>query len=390
MGFSSFCAGGRKSGDEGVRDFQSRFNETFETRLRVDPKDGILVAKTIAYSSSRLRLALVRMSSYTMSLMPGQPASTARKQFLVTLQTEGVSHVRQDGRDSRVLPGDLFVLDACKPFQVETSVASLQSVFIPSDILREALPGVDGGTAVVFPTRSGAGRIARVAFEELFDTASEVGEDGLSGIVSTLPLTLAAVFGPHLKSRPSASRDYQHRERVKEFVRRNLRDPRLNTNFIAKGVGLSLRRLHELFVAEPETLMRWTRTERLKRISDELADPAMAERPIANIAYDWGFRQPAHFSRSFRTEYGVSPRIIRERIRLTQPPSPHLEEARSRPPSQNANEVPICTKLNMSRFQECTTQRCIDEPKSRLARGTSMGARVPNLGPRSIQNVLEA
>jgi AraC family transcriptional activator of tynA and feaB len=361
MGFSSFCVGSKRSGSEGARDFQARFNKAFETRLRVDPNDGILVAKTIAYSSSRLRLAHLRASSYTMSLMPGQPVPTGMKQFVATFQTQGTSNVRQDGREARAVPGDLFVLDACRPFQVETSVASLQSVFIPSDLVREAFPGVDSCTAVVLPTQSGVGRIARVAFEELFDPASEADEDGLARIASTLPHALAVAFGPHLQSRPLTSRDDHHRERIKDFVRHNLRDPRLNTSFIAKGVGLSLRRLHELFVAEPETLMRWTRAERLRRISDELADPALVERPIANIAYDWGFRQPSHFSRSFRTEYGVSPRIVRAGFRLAQPQNSRHRIARpclNDRPSRNAGEALGFNNLDMSRLHECTAQQC--------------------------------
>jgi AraC family transcriptional activator of tynA and feaB len=359
MGFDSFCIGGERSGGEDAHAFQSRFNETFETRLRIEPNDGVLVAKAIAYSSNRLRLVHLRSSTYTMSLMPGLPASACKKWFLVTLQVQGTSIVRQDGREARVVPGGLFVIDACRSFEVKTSVASLQSVYVPADLLREAFPGIDSCTAVVLPTRSGAGRIARVAFEELFDPASEVDEEELSHIASTISHTLSVAFGPHLKSRLS-SRDDQHRERIKEFVRRNLRDPRLNSSLIAKGVGLSLRRLHELFASEPETLMRWTRAERLKRISDELADPVLVERPIANIAYDWGFRQPSHFSRSFRIEYGVSPRIVRDRIRLAQQKTagtpvggPWLDD----PPSREVDETLACSNMTMPRIHERTARR---------------------------------
>src|SRR4029077_11885920 len=215
-------------------------------------------------------------------------------------------------------------------------------------------------TAVALPTRSGAGRIARAIFEELFDRPPEADEEELSHIASTISHTLSVAFGPHLKSRLS-SRDDQHRERIKEFVRRNLRDPRLNSSLIAKGVGLSLRRLHELFASEPETLMRWTRAERLKRISDELADPVLVERPIANIAYDWGFRQPSHFSRSFRIEYGVSPRIVRAGIRLAQPQNSRHRIARrclNDRPSHNAGDALGFNNLGMSRLHECTAQQC--------------------------------
>src|SRR4029077_5936001 len=213
-------------------------------------------------------------------------------------------------------------------------------------------------TAVALPTRSGAGRIARAIFEELFDRPPEADEEELSHIASTISHTLSVAFGPHLKSRLS-SRDDQHRERIKEFVRRNLRDPRLNSSLIAKGVGLSLRRLHELFASEPETLMRWTRAERLKRISDELADPVLVERPIATIAYDWGFRQPSHFSRSFRIEYGVSPRIVRDKIRSVRETSgpPTGASWLDDPPAQDVTDALACCNMVASRIDRPARQR---------------------------------
>jgi AraC family transcriptional activator of tynA and feaB len=356
MGFDWFCVGGKRPGS--ARDFQARFNETFETRFRVESNGDVLVAKAIAYSSTRLRLVHLRSSTFTMSLMSGQPAPTCKKQFIVTFQAQGTSIVRQDGREAKAVPGSLFVVDAARPFEVRASVGSLQTVCIPADVLREAFPGVDGCTAVALPTRNGAGRIARVVFEELFDPPSEADEEELSRIASTIPNMLSVAFRPLLKGRLS-SRDDQYRERIKEFVRRNLRDPRLNSSFIAKGVGVSLRRLHELFASEPDTLMRWTRAERLKRISAELADPALAERPIANIAYDWGFRQPAHFSRSFRIEYGVSPRIVRDKIRSGRETSgpPIGASWLDDPPAQDVTETLACCNMVARRIHTPVRQR---------------------------------
>ena len=320
MKVSSFCVGRAKSASGGAREFQSRFNETFQTRFRLQPKGGALVAKVTAHSSGSLRLADLRSSSQTMSLMPGLPASSSKGRFVLTLQVEGTSIVRQR-REARAIPGDLFVVDACKPFQVATTNVVLKSIYLDADVLREALPGVDRCTAVTVPTSHGTGRIARAAIEELFDTACETDEDSVLRIAKMLPHALSAAFGSHLKNQAPWSRDDYHREQIKEFALRNLRDPCLDTHVIAKGVGLSVRHLHELFASEPDTLMRWIRAERLRRTKDELADLALVERPIATIAYDWGFREPAHFSRTFRTAYGVSPRIFRDSIRLTRPRS---------------------------------------------------------------------
>jgi len=322
MEVSSFCVGGARSASAGAREFQSRFNETFETRFRLEPKGGALAAKVTVRSSGSLRLSHLRSSHQMTSLMPGL-ASPMKAQFLLTLQVEGTSIVRQHGREARAVPDDLFVVDACKPFQVETTTVVLKSIYLDAGVLREALPGADRCTAVAVSTQHGAGRVARAAIEELFDPAWETDEESVVRIARMLPHALSVVFAPHLKDQAPWSRDDYYRERIKEFARHNLRDPRLDTRFIARSVGLSVRHLHELFVSEPNTLMRWVRAERLRKIKDELADPALVERPIATIAYDWGFREAAHFSRAFRTAYGVSPSIFRDSIKLAQPLSSH-------------------------------------------------------------------
>jgi AraC family transcriptional activator of tynA and feaB len=317
MDVSSFCVGRASSANGGAREFQSRFNSTFETRFRLEPKGEVLVAKVTAHSSGSLRLGHLRSSSQTMSLMPGLQANSSKGRFVLALQVEGTSIVRQHGREARAASGDLFVVDTSKPFQLATTNVVLNLIYLEAHDLREALPGVDRCTAVTIPTRHGTGRIALAAIEELFYPTCETDEESIARIAKMLPHALSVAFVPHLKSRAPWSRDDYHREQIKEFALRNLRDPCLDTHIIAKGVGLSVRHLHELFVSEPDTLMRWIRAERLRRIKDELADPALAERPIATIAYDWGFREPAHFSRTFRTAYGVSPRIFRDSIEVT-------------------------------------------------------------------------
>jgi len=59
--------------------------------------------------------------------MPGLPASSSKGRFVLTLQVEGTSIVRQR-REARAIPGDLFVVDACKPFQVATTKVILKSI----------------------------------------------------------------------------------------------------------------------------------------------------------------------------------------------------------------------------------------------------------------------
>jgi AraC family transcriptional activator of tynA and feaB len=318
----SFCVG-RRAVTGGAREFQSRFNEKFGTRFRLAPNGGALVAKVTAHSSGSLHLADLRSSSQTISLLPGLPVSPGEQRFVLTLQVEGTSTVRQHDREARAVPGDLFIVDACRPFQVTTTKVILQSIYLDAGALREALPAVDRCTAVTIPTSRGAERIARAVVEQLFCTVHEVDEESALRIARMLPHALSVAFGSHLKIQASWSRDDYRREQAKKFALRNLRDVQLDARIIARGVGLSVRHLHEIFASEPDTLMRWVRSERLRRIKDELADPTLVDRSISTIAYGWGFSEPAHFSRAFRNAYGTSPRafrdgIARERSRSTQ------------------------------------------------------------------------
>jgi AraC-like DNA-binding protein len=55
----------------------------------------------------------------------------------------------------------------------------------------------------------------------------------------------------------------------------------------------------------------WIRERRLERCRGDLANPAMSDSSITDIALRWGFSDSAHFSHCFRKEFAVSPRHFR-------------------------------------------------------------------------------
>jgi AraC-like DNA-binding protein len=84
---------------------------------------------------------------------------------------------------------------------------------------------------------------------------------------------------------------------------------------IAAHLFLSVRRLHEVFQGEERTLSAWIRHRRLEQCRRALLDPAHAGRPVSRIGAAWGFPDAAHFSRSFKQEFGLSPAQFRARAR---------------------------------------------------------------------------
>lgn len=115
-----------------------------------------------------------------------------------------------------------------------------------------------------------------------------------------------------------ASLREQTRDRVKRYIDVNLDDPLLSLDRVAAAIGCSKRYLHKLFDGEAETLNAYIWQTRLQRIRQDLADPALKDSSITEIAFSRGFSSSTHFSRSFRESCGVSPRAYRL---LTQGPS---------------------------------------------------------------------
>jgi AraC-like DNA-binding protein len=53
------------------------------------------------------------------------------------------------------------------------------------------------------------------------------------------------------------------------------------------------------------------RTWRLEHCRRDLADCTLRDRPIHAIAARWGFTSAAHFTRTFRAAYGLTPKDYR-------------------------------------------------------------------------------
>jgi AraC-like DNA-binding protein len=139
----------------------------------------------------------------------------------------------------------------------------------------------------------------------------DAGSDGLADAVVDLMGAVICCAVP--VNSDCIQRSFYHQDRIKQFARLNLGNPELSVELIADAVGLSPRQIHRLFANEEMSLMRWVWVQRLEQCYRELVQDVSAQRTISEIAYAWGFNDQAHFSRTFRKHYGVSPRSLRRR-----------------------------------------------------------------------------
>lgn len=116
-------------------------------------------------------------------------------------------------------------------------------------------------------------------------------------------------------SRRFSQRDCHHRERIVKLIAQELRNPALDIAFIARSVGLSSRHVYRLFAQDEVSIMQSVLQQRLDGCLQELAQPLGDVRTIGEIAFSWGFNDQAHFSRTFRKRFGITPRAARAGVK---------------------------------------------------------------------------
>jgi acetamidase/formamidase/AraC-like DNA-binding protein len=99
--------------------------------------------------------------------------------------------------------------------------------------------------------------------------------------------------------------------RLCQTIERRLGDPDLTPAKIAISEGISERYLQKLFEGSGNNFTSYLRERRLQRTWTALSNPA-THHSISEIAFRAGFNDSAHFSRTFRHRFGLSPREFRQ------------------------------------------------------------------------------
>ena len=124
---------------------------------------------------------------------------------------------------------------------------------------------------------------------------------------------LVESYGEERRSDTEAQRS-AHFHSVCQCVEAFLSDPDLTSSCIAKEQGFSQRYIQRLFSLHGDNFSNYLKTRRLERCYYDLISPLSSQLSISEICYRWGFSDTAHFSRSFRARYGVSPRDHRRSV----------------------------------------------------------------------------
>ena len=275
-------------------------NEPINTRMTAHVAEEFRLVK-VAFTAHRTENVVMARRR--------RPADT----FLISLHQHGEIDVSQDGRSARIGPQELFFIDTTRPFTINAGQMRCLSLYISGAKLRSVLPELDQFTATAISAKPGAGAIFANMLETMYRNIARVDDESARRVAASIPHLLGAAIQSRATGFQVTRQSSEEAQvaQVRAFVLEHLADPNLACEAISRGVSLSVRQIHQIFERQPTTLMKWAWNERLRRCRADLVSPALRDRSISEIAFSWGFADPAHFSRAFKAAFELSPRAFR-------------------------------------------------------------------------------
>lgn len=229
----------------------------------------------------------------------------------IALQLAGSGALEQNGRTARLIAGSWVVCSSSEPYVLSSPTASQRLVvLIPTNRIER---GIDlrATAARAFTGTSGVSRLAFNAASwliEEFNTVTAVRAEDLAQSLSRL-MNLAIY--ERTRQQPVEPPQRTLADRIREYVEQRLHDPDLSLDTIARDLNASKRSLHRAVSELEGSIHNLIWHARLERCREALGDPSKSHESIANIAQSWGFKNSTHFSRAFRTRFGMSAREAR-------------------------------------------------------------------------------
>ena len=183
-------------------------------------------------------------------------------------------------------------------------------IYLPRDVLRDSAPLLDAVCGS--PLDTPLGRLLGDYMVALWHRLPEMAEADLPGLTKTIGAMVAAAVAPSADRMAIAELpiDLSRKERVRQVVRQHLRTSTLRPKTLCRLVGMSRSNLYRLF-EDTGGIARYIQRERLLEACAILAAPGSAQ-TISVIAEDLCFADASSFRRSFKREFGYTPREARD------------------------------------------------------------------------------
>jgi AraC-like DNA-binding protein len=234
----------------------------------------------------------------------------------VSFQKSGWSVCEPPSGQTILNSGDLLIWNGGHPVRFEMpEYFQRVCLLVPLDTFEGLLPEAKSYVGAHLRYRHAVSRLLGTCLSTLADDVlTNDAEPAGAAVELTLGL-LGAALTRHRESSDIGPRANLY-QRMTSFIEKRLGDSELCPVMLAQTHRISTRYLHLIFSERGTTVGAWIRERRLAQCRAELANPSN-DRTVTEIAMHWGFGDLAHFSRSFRSAYGVSPLEFRHARRAS-------------------------------------------------------------------------
>lgn len=221
----------------------------------------------------------------------------------------------QSGRSGVIGAGEYVLLSQMEFYELNCEVdAPLLMLRLPAGELRGRLASIDDHIG----RRFGANAQMASLLVGLLRSVAEVFADAPPPNPEALATEIFGfiILAVGAEDRGSAldvrNARYRLRRRIFDFIDSNLGDQDLSPKKIAANIRISPSYLYSLFNDDDTTVGQFLQVKRLQRAYEMLVADPRGHVTIAEIAYQVGFKNVSHFSRSFSRHFGMPPRDARE------------------------------------------------------------------------------
>lgn len=253
---------------------------------------------------------------------PNHIDEDANQDYFLTTLLHGRVTIQQADSTYVLEPGDLALMAGGLPYTIKYELPSRRLIIrIPNHVFRERLLSCHQNVVIGTLPSGGLGRIVNellksVAFEAQTLSITEQYTLTQSLLELTGALTRSSVKSTELEP---VCRQSALLNRIYAYLEENYMDSDLTPGKVARANKISTRYLHSLFSQSGTTLLKWVWERRLRAARSDLLDPSQVQSRISEIAFRRGFNDSAHFSRSFRNRFGISPTELRQRAKQSIP-----------------------------------------------------------------------
>lgn len=231
---------------------------------------------------------------------------------LINFQIRGSGKTHQCGRVATLDVGDFALFDTAQPYDLAFDQDFGQLVLkVPRQAVTSRFSRLTDVTSIAVKGSAGMGAIVSQMAQRCWMESPYLSGRGPLELQSALLDLCLAAIGEQVDERSHATLAQSPnalKERIYRYIDLHLKDSDLSVAQIAEAHAISTRYVRKLFEGSDYGVRGWILRQRLENARRELLQSRSAKPMLTQLAYKWGFKDAAHFSRAFKHAFGQSPR----------------------------------------------------------------------------------